>query len=123
MAQFALQSTFSLFDSHTSLSISFKPHVASVNRRTKQQESDFMILPAKQASFPLPCNILSSMCACAASQSHMNVLLRPANSDTRASPDDESRRLVKEEIQTVCWNFYKVEGRKKEARYDKCTPR
>lgn len=55
---------------------------------------DYLSLPAKQ-DFPPPTwsTILSTLrLRRLAPESHMSVLLRPANSDTRASPDDESWR-------------------------------
>ncbi|KAK2817130.1 hypothetical protein Q5P01_025321 [Channa striata] len=41
---------------------------------------------------------------------------RAEEQKNRRRQDGCSLGLVKEEIQTVCWNFYKVEGRKKEDR-------
>lgn len=55
---------------------------------------DYLSLPAKRGSSHRPAATSHLLCASFAftPESHMSVLLRPANSDTRASPDDESWR-------------------------------
>lgn len=61
------------------------------------RKSDFVIIWVCQQSKALPPDLqqhlVHSACLCCLTpEPHMSVLLKPANSDTRASPDDESRR-------------------------------